>query len=306
VSAALETPTRTMRAALLDAPGRTVLRREPLPEPVEGEVLVRLQGSGVCVSDLPLWEGRPWFDYPLEPGAPGHEGWGVEVATGRRVAVLCDRAYAEYAVVGRHRVVPLPSELDDLPFPGEALGCVLNIFSRSGVRAGGTVAVVGAGFLGLLLVQLCVGAGARTLAYSRREGGLELARSFGAETPATPEDESCDVVIEAAGVQETLDLATRLTRIRGRLVIAGYHQDGRRSIDMQQWNWRGLDVVNAHERDPAVYVEGMRAAIAAVAAGQLDPRPLYTHVLPLERLGEAFELARNRPEGFVKALVVTE
>jgi threonine dehydrogenase-like Zn-dependent dehydrogenase len=306
VSAGVEIPTRTMRAAVLGAPGRAALRRRPLPEPVEGEVVVRLQGSGVCASDLPLWEGRPWFDYPLEPGAPGHEGWGVELETGRRVAVLSDRVYAEYAVVGRHRVVPLPSELDDLPFPGEALGCALNVFSRSGVRAGTTVAVVGAGFLGLLLVQLCVGAGAHTLAFSRRAGGLELARTFGAETPATREDESCDVVIEAAGVQETLDLAARLTRVRGRLVIAGYHQDGRRSVDMQLWNWRGLDVVNAHERDTAVYVEGMRAAVAAVVEGQLDPSPLYSHVLPLERLGEAFELARTRPEGFVKALVVTE
>jgi threonine dehydrogenase-like Zn-dependent dehydrogenase len=306
VSAGVEIPTRTMRAALLGAPGRAVLRREPLPEPAHGEVLVRLQGCGVCVSDLPLWEGRRWFDYPLEPGAPGHEGWGVEVSTGRRVAVLCDRAYAEYAVVAQHRVVPLPSELDGLPFPGEALGCVLNVFSRSGVRAGTTVAVVGAGFLGLLLAQLCVGAGVRTLVFSRSEGGLELARSFGAETPATPEEESCDVVIEAAGAQETLDLAARLARVRGRLVIAGYHQDGRRTVDMQTWNWRGLDVVNAHERDAAVYVEGMRAAVAAVVEGQLDPSPLYSHVLPLERLGEAFELARTRPEGFVKALVVTE
>jgi threonine dehydrogenase-like Zn-dependent dehydrogenase len=303
VSAGVEIPTRAMRAAVLGGPGGAALRRQPLPEPAQGEVLVRLQGCGVCVSDLPLWEGRPWFDYPLEPGAPGHEGWGVEVQTGRRVAVLCDRAYAEYAAVAKHRVVPLPPELDDLAFPGEALGCVLNVFSRSGVRAGSSVAVVGAGFLGLLLVQLCVGAGARTLAFSRSEGGLELARSLGAETPAAPKEERCDVVIEAAGVQETLDLAARLVRVRGRLVIAGYHQDGRRTVDVQLWNWRGLDVVNAHERDPAVYLEGMRAAVAAVVEGELDPSPLYSHVLPLERLGAAFELARTRPDGFVKALV---
>ena len=46
---------------------------------------------------------------------------------------------------------------------------------------------------------------------------------------------------------------------------------------MQLWNWRGLDVINAHERDPEVYVEGMREAVEAVAAGRLDPSPLYTH-----------------------------
>ena len=73
---------------------------------------------------------------------------------------------------------------------------------------------------------------------------------------------------------------------------------------MQLWNWRGLDVINAHERDPAVYVEGMRAAVAAVAAGRLDPAPLYTHSYPLERLDEALAATRDRPEGFMKALIV--
>ena len=100
-----------------------------------------------------------------------------------------------------------------------------------------------------------------------------------------------------------MDLAAELTRERGRLVIAGYHQDAPRQINMQLWNWRGLDVVNAHERDPQVYLDGMRAAVDLVASGQLDPRPLYTHVVSLEQLGQAFTLMRARPDGFFKALV---
>ena len=117
--------------------------------------------------------------------------------------------------------------------------------------------------------------------------------------------EGADRVFEAVGQQWPLDLAGELTRVRGRLLIAGYHQDGRRSVDMQLWNWRGLDVVNAHERDPSVYLEGMREAVAAVAAGRLDPRPLYTHRFRLDQLGEAMEALRNRPDGFLKALVLT-
>jgi len=73
---------------------------------------------------------------------------------------------------------------------------------------------------------------------------------------------------------------------------------------MQLWNWRGLDVVNAHERDPAVYADGVRQAIAAVASGRFDPAPLYTHIYPLERLDEALDATRDRPDGFLKALVV--
>src|SRR3712207_8829029 len=106
--------------------------------------------------------------------------------------------------------------------------------------------------------------------------------------------ELCDVVVEAAGVQSTLDLASRLARVRGRLVIAGYHQDGPRTVDVQEWNWRGLDVVNAHERDRRVYVEGMRLAAEAVADGRLDPSPLYTHTFALDGLGAALEAARTQ------------
>jgi threonine dehydrogenase-like Zn-dependent dehydrogenase len=289
-----------MRACVVDGPRSAAVVREPLPEPGPDEVLVRVDGCGVCGSSLPFWEGRPWFAYPAVPGGPGHEGWGVECDTGRRVAFLSDRAYAEYAVVRRSEVVPIDVAG---PFPGEALGCAINVFARSRIRRGDVVGVVGVGFLGALLVQMSVGAGARVLAFTRRETGRALARSFGAETPAEPVDESCDVVIEAAGVQATLDIAAHLCRNRGRLVIAGFHQDGPRIVDLQLWNWRGLDVVNAHEREPSVYVEGIRAAAAAVAAGQLDPAPLYTHTFPLERLGDAFEATRARPDGFMKALV---
>jgi threonine dehydrogenase-like Zn-dependent dehydrogenase len=61
--------------------------------------------------------------------------------------------------------------------------------------------------------------------------------------------------------------------------------------------------VNAHERDPLAYVDGMREAVRLVAAGELDPSPLYTHVFPLARLADAFEAACTRPAGFGKALV---
>src|SRR5687768_16300562 len=114
----------------------------------------------------------------------------------------------------------------------------------------------------------------------------------------------CDVVIESVGKQWPLDLAGELTRERGRLVVAGYHQDGLRQVNMQLWNWRGLDVINAHERDPQVYLDGMRAAVDAVASGNLDPAPLYTHRYPLDRLADALNDTLERPDGFMKALVL--
>jgi threonine dehydrogenase-like Zn-dependent dehydrogenase len=288
-------------------------------------VLLRIEGCGVCGSDLPAWEGRPWFDYPLAPGAPGHEPWGIveELGPGvtgpppgTRVAALSYNAYAERDLADAAAIVPLPCELEGMPFPGEAIGCAVNVFRRSDIRAGHTVAVVGVGFLGALLVQLAANAGARVIALSRRGYALEVASRMGAgETLRLAEDSAqqverlndgrlCERVIECTGTQRGLDVATALAGVRARLVVAGFHQDGRRSVDMQRWNWQGLDVVNAHERDPRVYVEGMREAVRAVVAGRLDPRPLVTHRFGLERLGEALETARRRPDGFLKAVVV--
>ncbi|MDB5947620.1 MAG: oxidoreductase-like protein, partial [Ramlibacter sp.] len=101
------------------------------------------------------------------------------------------------------------------------------------------------------------------------------------------------------------DLAGEMTAERGRLLIAGYHQDGLRLVIMLLCNWRGIDVVNAHVRDPRVSIEGMRRAVDLMVQGVLDPSPLYTHRLPLDQLGEALELTRTRPDGFMKALVTT-
>ncbi|HEU0054056.1 MAG TPA: zinc-binding dehydrogenase [Longimicrobium sp.] len=320
-------PAAVMRAARLVGPGELRFEEAEIPEPGPGRVRVRLEGSGVCASNLTPWGGAEWMRYPLEAGALGHEGWGTVDAlgegvsglhVGQRVAALSYHAYAEYDLADASAVVPLPAALDGKPFPGEPLGCAMNIFRRSGISAGQTVAVVGIGFLGALLTRLATDAGARVIAISRRPFSLEVAREMGAGETIVMDDHwaiiekvksltggvFCDRVIEAVGKQWPLDLSAELTRERGRLVIAGYHQDGPRQVNMQLWNWRGLDVINAHERDPQVYVDGIRAAVDAVASGRLDPSPLYTHTYPLDRLGEALDATRDRPDGFLKAMVV--
>jgi NADPH:quinone reductase len=311
------------RAAVIRESRSAELVEVPVPDPGAGEVRLRLQGSGVCGSDLAVWTGRPWFEYPRPAGAPGHEGWGVVDAVGEgvaglregeRVAGLSYNAYADYDLARAEDLVPLPEGVED--FPGEALGCAVNVVRRSGIKPGLTVGVIGAGFLGCVIGQLAANAGARVIAISRRPSALEAAQEMGAAETIPLEEpvlerveeltdgELCDVVVEVAGVQPTLDLAGPLTKTRGRLVIAGFHQDGSRQVDMQLWNWRGLDVVNAHERDPRVYVEGIREAASAVAEGRLDPSPLYTHRFGLDELDRALETAVERPEGFMKALVI--
>lgn len=320
--------TGSMQAAVLAAPGRIEVQQVAPPEPGAGQVLLKLEGSGVCASSLPLWEGREWFQYPQAAGAPGHEGWGRVAAVGSgveglqvgdRVAALTYRAHAEYDLAEAAATMKLPQALDGVALPGEPLGCAVNIFKRAQIERGQTVAIVGIGFLGALLTQLASHAGARVIAISRRPYSLEFAKQCGAAHTLVMDDHWkilervksltdgvwCERVIEATGLEWPLNLAGEMTAERGRLVIAGYHQDGMRSVNMQLWNWRGLDVINAHERDPKMYIQGMREAVDLVARGVLDPMPLYTHKLPLDRLGEALELTRTRPDGFMKALVTT-
>ncbi|MDP9347981.1 MAG: zinc-binding dehydrogenase [Gemmatimonadota bacterium] len=318
--------TGTMRAARLTGPGRVEVVEVELPEAGPGQVRIRLEGCGVCASNLAPWSGPEWMQFPTEPGGMGHEGWGVvdEVGegvaglqVGQRVAALSYKSYAEYDVADADAVVPLPDVLAGQPFPGEPLGCAMNIFRRSEIERGQTVAIVGIGFLGALLARLATDAGARVIAISRRPFSLDVARQMGAAVVIPMDDHHriieqvkeltggvfCDRVIEAVGKQWPLDLSAEITRERGRLMVAGYHQDGPRQVNMWLWNWRGLDVINAHERDPKVYVQGIREAVDAVASGRLDPSSLYTHTYALDQLDQALNDTRDRPDGFLKALI---
>ena len=180
---------RVQRAAVLVKPLTTQVTPAPLADPAENKVRVRLEGCGVCASNLSVWEGRPWFEYPRPAGSPGHEGWGrvdavgsavEDLDTGERVALISGHAYAEFDVAPRESLVKLPQAFDDLPFPGEPLGCVMNIFERAQIESHHRVAVVGAGFLGLMITQLATKLGAQVVVLSRREYALGLARRMGA------------------------------------------------------------------------------------------------------------------------------
>ena len=315
-----------MQAAVLQGPGTMAMATVARPEPGPGEVRLRLEGCGVCASNVEPWEGQPWSTFPGAPGGMGHESWGVVdalgpevtgVAVGDRVAALSGASFAEFDLVAADRLVVLPPALAGQPFPGEPLGCAMNIFRRSDVQAGQWVAIVGIGFLGAVLCRLASDAGAKVIAISRREQSLALARRYGAVETIPMHDHHAIIarvqeltggvgaerVIEAVGKQWPLDLAGELVAEGGKLIVAGYHQDGPRQVSMQMWNWKGIDVINAHERDPAVQMRGLREGVAAVASGRVELAPLLTHRYPLDRLGEALAATRDKPGGFVKAVI---
>ena len=102
-----------MRSAVLEKPG--VIRVDEVAPPNYGpnDVRIRLEGCGVCASNLEPWAGQDWMTYPAEPGGLGHEGWGVidavgadvvGLAPGDRVAALSCRSFADYDVTAADKV----------------------------------------------------------------------------------------------------------------------------------------------------------------------------------------------------------
>ena len=315
-----------MRAAVIKAPEQIQIEKVETPEPGPDDVLVRLDGSGLCASNLPVWQGREWFEYPFEPGAPGHEGYGKVAKTGHnvkdvkpgdKVAMISYNAYAEYDMAPVSNVVKLPGSLKGRYFPGEPAACAVNIFNRSEISAEHTVVVIGTGYIGCLLIQLIKSTGAKVIAVSRRNSSLVYAGKSGADelVKFVGIKETADQinrlngkgfmrVVEATGEQVAIDLATRIIAERGRFIIAGFHQDGPRTIDLQLWNWKGIDVINAHEREPAKYTEGLRMAVKKTEEGILRPDELISHQFELEDIDKAFRMLHERPEGFLKAVIV--
>jgi len=319
-----------MRAACLSGPRDVSVSEVAEPTPAPDEVLVRIRACGLCASDLNAWRGVPGIEYPLAPGAPGHEVWGEIIELGaavpRRpresvsepsrpgesvsglkvgdlVSGLLWNGLAEFGVARAEDLIVVPG-----PILGEPLACAANVVRRAAVQPGDRVAIVGFGYLAALVAQLLPDA-TDWMAVSRRDDSRALALRLGASAAFSFEDVPADawdsyaIVIESAGVQQTLDHATWLVAFGGRLVIAGYHADGPRTVNMQSWNWKGIDVINAHERDPAAYARGLQDGLALTAERRLDLGHLITHTFPLERAADAFALLEARPPGFVKAVI---
>lgn len=317
-----------MKIASLKGVKNFVIENEPIPAISTDEVLIRVKACGVCTSELYSWNGKN-KDIKF-PQYLGHEPSGIIERVGKNVKGFEagdhvtvwteERGYAEYAKVPKDYVVKIPQ---DIPFEialGEPIACAINGVRRSNIQLGDVVVIIGCGFMGSLIIQ---GAALRgpsiIIAVDLEDDRLKLAKNLGADVIINPKEKDAiemvreltdrkgaDVVIEATGKQTPLDIASEMARIRGRLVIFGYHVNGPRVINMGLWNWKGLDVINAHERAPEIYMEGMRIGINLLTKGKIMMKPLVTHLYPLERINEAFNTADTKPKGFMKAVVTPQ
>jgi threonine dehydrogenase-like Zn-dependent dehydrogenase len=277
---------------------------------------VRVLACGVCASELHAVE-ETLDSYPV---SMGHEpvgvvesvGDGVEgLQEGMRVTGGFGPSFAERVLADQRHVVAVPDDVDTKDAIGEPLGCLVEGKRRTRVVAGDRVAIAGVGYMGLMMTQLVAMAGAAAVvAIDPRADARAAALGLGATEAVDPKDVvgneadgDFDVAIEASGTQAGLDLVTGLVRQHGILSILGYHQGPPRSVDVQQWNWKAIDVVNAHVRRRDLLNEAIRRGLELIRVGRLQHASLVTHRFDLDGVGDAFHALATKPEGFIKAVV---
>ena len=311
-----------MRIAVLEAPHRFAVVEDAVPTIEPDEVLVRVAACGVCSSDLHLWEE----DAGGYPRRLGHEVSGVVARVGEAVtglepgdpvaAWVTGRGYAEFVAVDAAYCLPAGDVPLDLAL-AEPLACAVNAVERAGVALGDDVVVIGAGFMGNLVQKLVALRGPRhVIVADTRPDALDRARNLGAShtvnvatdsLPDVVEDvtrgRGADVAFEVTGAQAPLLMLGDVTRMSGTVVIVGYHQGGRREIPLAQWNWMAFEIVNAHAREVATIMRGMRSGMRLLTSGRLSLDGLVSHRFPLDQIDQAFAVAAEKPTGFVKSTV---
>jgi threonine dehydrogenase-like Zn-dependent dehydrogenase len=312
-----------MLVSQLTGPRTSALVDARDPEPRPGEVVVRVDASGICASEL-----SDWITGPMGPPRRlGHEAVGTirrvgegisRWQEGALVTGLMSPAYAEYVTTNADHLLPVPAGVAPEHALGEPIACLVNAMRRTRLELGDKVAIVGLGYMGLGMLQLVALRGpSRLLAIDVRREALDLAWSLGADSAVLPDAldpadlggdtdaaRGSDVVFEASGTQAGLDLAGRLVRQHGILSIVGYHQGATRTVDMQSWNFKAIDVVNAHVRRDADRMAAMAAGLDLIESGKLDFGRLVTHRYPLSDIDRAFADLERKPVGFVKAVIL--
>lgn len=340
-----------MRSVDLVAPRTLEVRERPAPEPGPGEVLIRLRAVGLCGSDMHWYlEGGIGAHRAVYPMVLGHEPAGEIVAVGTGVAgrapgqlvsveptITC--GHCEFCLAGRHNNCPngvflggpqapgffreyaaVPARNTELVPAGmtiqqaaliEPVAVIVHVLDLIEICPGDTVAVLGAGSIGLLCVAMAKLAGAsRVVAADKLAHRLALARTMGADvvvhTPAESAVDAvldstggrgADVVLDAAGSPETINAAIAACRPTGPVVLIGIPSASLVTLDLVAAMGKELRIVTVKRSN-----HRGAAAIELLRGGRI-PETLITHTLPLEKTPEAFEMLAHYRDGVGKVLI---
>jgi L-iditol 2-dehydrogenase len=340
-----------MRAALFYGPRDVRLEYVEVPRAAEGEIIVQVKVALTCGTDLKTFQrGHPVLlkRYPSPFGhefagvvtevGPGVEGFrpGMRVVAANSAPChqcfychtgetnLCENldllngAYAEQIrippAIVRQNLLVIPERLSfkESAFC-EPLACVLHGLDTVQLKAGDHVAILGAGSIGLLLVQVCKHAGARVILVSRSRSKIELARKLGADavidldTVRAKEDtireltthgQGVELAIEAVGRPELWELAVALTRKGGNAILFGGCEPGTSvTLATKALHYGERRLIGVFHHTPHT----IRRALQLIRSRQLQLDPLITDELPLTDLASAFQ--RMESDGALKVAI---
>ncbi len=296
--------------------------------------MIQPQRIGVCGSDLSFYLGHRPAPYPF---LLGHEVVGIVSAVGdgvsrfevgQRVIVepnypcgtcafcrsgrgaICPKkrsmgvtepgCFSEYATAPAEFVWALPDSISDEDAATiEPLTVSLHALLQSGARIGDTVAVLGCGVVGLLLIHAAAAQGVRVLAHDRNPDKLEMARRLGATVPGRDDtaalwlEENVTTVFECAGVAPTVELALKAVPRGGQVVMIGLSSEAASFVPLRLVR-EGVRISGSMIYD---HPTDFARAIALVESGALRPSCVVTDTVPFDSADRALQLARGGNSG---------
>lgn len=320
-----------MKQIVLDQPGHFSRREAQEPKIQPGYALIRMGNVGLCGSDYHAFAGtHPVYTYPR---VIGHELSGVivEIADSNSALKQGDRCAIEpYVACGKCRTCLLnrPNCCENLQVLGihvdgglqeylsvpahllhkseqlnleqlslvETLGIGAHAVSRSGLKNGEQALVVGAGPIGLSVIQFAKATGAAVRAIERTPSRHQFARQFLDDILDAPDDRLADVVFDATGNAKAMSASLHLVAPGGRLVFVGLCSE-----------IIGIDNPTFHKREVTLLASRNSAhqfprIIQMMETAQIDTNPWIGARLTLDQVPEVFASLRAQPD-LVKAVV---
>jgi (R,R)-butanediol dehydrogenase/meso-butanediol dehydrogenase/diacetyl reductase len=306
-----------------------------LEEYAEGPVIIPTEPHPLTGAMAPLTLGHEAVgvveqaaeDVPLEPGM--HVAVEGNVVCGSchwcvrgdyqlceslgALGLMGDGGLAEWMLAPAYTCIPYGDHVEPVTAAlAEPLSVAVRAVQRGGIAPGSTVGVVGAGTIGLLIVQAARFAGAgRVLVVERHESRRRRALEYGADAAVEPSDAhdaaaeltggiGLDVTFEAAGSSDAVALAVGLARRGGRTVVLGVSNAEIRIPMMDFLLGEKELVASLSHRHDTDFVEAVRL----LDAGEVDTRGLVTDVVPLDRVVDAFDELLTNPAEHLKVVVV--
>ena len=326
-----------MRAALLSAPGKIEITETAVPQPSENEVLIKPMYAGVCGSDVALFKGyRIPLAYPLLPGhevvgrvtafgnavtgfvagqrvivepnftcgicAYCHAGRGNICPNKRSLGVTISGCFAEQFVAPAEFVWPVPDTIsDEDAVTIEPLAVSLHALRQSGAQIGDTVAILGCGSTGLLLIQAAISQGLCVFAHDTIESKLDIARKLGAQVDRNPDiselwrNQGVTSIFECAGTAATVELALSAVPRGGQVILLG--------LSTSPASFTPLKFVREEIRVSGSIIynhpNDFSRTIALVERKVLSPKRIITNTLPFSEISHALQFASTGEAGKV-------